>query len=46
MTRVGAAMVTTVANANNIPVFVCCESYKFSERAQTDAIVFNELGKK
>merc|ERR1711997_1082407 len=26
------------------PVFVCCETYKFSEKVQTDSFVFNELG--
>ncbi|KAF5289360.1 hypothetical protein FQR65_LT11871 [Abscondita terminalis] len=26
------------------PVLVCCENYKFSERAQTDSFVCNEIG--
>ena len=26
-------------------MIVCCETYKFSERVQTDSILFNELGK-
>merc|ERR1712029_798361 len=33
-----------IAKAQNVPVLVCCETYKFSERVQTDSFVFNELG--
>ncbi|KAH8240348.1 hypothetical protein KR038_004750, partial [Drosophila bunnanda] len=43
MARTGTAQVALVANANNVPVLVCCETHKFSERFQTDAIVYNEL---
>ena len=45
MASTGSAMVAMVAKANNVPVLVCCETYKFCERVQTDSIVFNELGK-
>merc|ERR1712004_838428 len=38
------SQVTLVAKSQNVPVLVCCETYKFSERVQTDSFVFNELG--
>lgn len=67
-------MIASIAKANNIPVVLCCETYKvwyprflsgrpsiriipyftgfisadsrqFTERVQTDAFVYNELGK-
>lgn len=44
MSRVGSALVALIAKASNVPVLVCCETYKFSERVQTDSFVFNELG--
>ena len=44
MSRVGSAMVSLVAKRFSVPVLVCCETYKFCERVQTDAFVFNELG--
>ncbi|XP_028406080.1 translation initiation factor eIF-2B subunit delta-like [Dendronephthya gigantea] len=44
MSRVGSAMVSLVAKRSNVPVLVCCETYKFCDRVQTDAFVFNELG--
>ncbi|XP_034121471.1 translation initiation factor eIF-2B subunit delta isoform X1 [Drosophila guanche] len=43
MARTGTAQVALVANTHNVPVLVCCETHKFSERFQTDAIVYNEL---
>ena len=46
MSRVGSSQVALVARAHNVPVLVCCETHKFSERVQTDSFVFNELGKK
>ena len=45
MSRVGTAMISLVAKSYNVPVLVCCETYKFSERVQADAFVVNELGK-
>uniref|UniRef100_A0A0K2T391 Translation initiation factor eIF2B subunit delta n=1 Tax=Lepeophtheirus salmonis TaxID=72036 RepID=A0A0K2T391_LEPSM len=42
--RVGTSQVALIAKACNVPVLVCCETYKFSERVQTDSFVFNELG--
>lgn len=44
MARTGTAQVALVARSYNVPVLVCCETHKFSERFQTDAIVYNELG--
>ena len=44
MSRVGSSQVAMVANVYNVPVLVCCETYKFVERVQTDSFVFNELG--
>merc|ERR1719229_1330073 len=44
MSRVGTSQMALVAKAHNIPVMVCCETYKFTERVQTDSFVFNELG--
>jgi len=44
MSRVGTSQVAMIAKAQNVPVLVCCETYKFSERVQTDSFVFNELG--
>lgn len=44
MSRVGASQVALIAKSCNVPVLVCCETYKFSERVQTDSFVLNELG--
>jgi translation initiation factor eIF-2B subunit delta len=44
VSRVGAAMISLVAKSYNVPVLVCCETYKFSEKVQADAFVINELG--
>ncbi|KAL4217604.1 Eukaryotic translation initiation factor 2B [Mactra antiquata] len=44
MSRVGSALISLIAKARNVPVLVCCETYKFCERVQTDSFVFNELG--
>ncbi|XP_068199201.1 translation initiation factor eIF2B subunit delta isoform X2 [Antennarius striatus] len=43
MSRVGTAQIALVAKAFNVPVLVCCETYKFCERVQTDSFVSNEL---
>ncbi|XP_029725705.2 translation initiation factor eIF-2B subunit delta [Aedes albopictus] len=44
MSRVGTAQIAMVAKSYNVPVLVCCETHKFSERVQTDAFVYNEIG--
>lgn len=45
MSRVGTTLILLIARASNVPVLVCCETYKFCERVQTDSFVFNERGK-
>ncbi|RUS26138.1 hypothetical protein BC938DRAFT_471182, partial [Jimgerdemannia flammicorona] len=37
--RVGTAMVAMMASDKRIPVMVCCETYKFVNRTQVDALV-------
>eukprot|EP00617_Octactis_speculum_P026636 CAMPEP_0185771528 /NCGR_PEP_ID=MMETSP1174-20130828/64355_1 /TAXON_ID=35687 /ORGANISM="Dictyocha speculum, Strain CCMP1381" /LENGTH=441 /DNA_ID=CAMNT_0028457413 /DNA_START=20 /DNA_END=1345 /DNA_ORIENTATION=+ len=44
ISRVGTSIVAMVAASRNVPVIVCCETYKLSERVQLDSIVHNELG--
>lgn len=44
MSRVGTSQIALVSKAYNVPVLVCCETYKFCERVQTDSFVSNELG--
>ena len=44
MSRVGTAQIALLAKSYNVPVLVCCETHKFSERVQTDAFVYNEIG--
>ncbi|EEB07224.1 translation initiation factor eIF2B delta subunit [Schizosaccharomyces japonicus yFS275] len=41
--RAGTSLVALMGREANVPVIVCCESYKFSERIQLDSLVFNEL---
>ena len=33
-----------MAHTYNVPVMVCCETYKFHERCNVDSIGKNELG--
>ncbi|KAJ1953515.1 hypothetical protein GGI12_005998 [Dipsacomyces acuminosporus] len=44
LSRAGTAMVALAAQSYHVPVIVACETYKFSERVQLDAVVNNELG--
>lgn len=44
MGSVGASQVALVAKWFNVPVVVCCETYKFCDKVQTDVFVNNELG--
>ena len=44
MSQVGTAQIALIAKTHNVPVLVCCETYKFCERVQTDSFVSNELG--
>eukprot|EP00730_Choanoeca_flexa_P019099 TRINITY_DN9316_c0_g1_i4.p1 TRINITY_DN9316_c0_g1~~TRINITY_DN9316_c0_g1_i4.p1 ORF type:complete len:561 (+),score=110.51 TRINITY_DN9316_c0_g1_i4:42-1685(+) len=41
---IGSSMIAMMAHSLNVPVMLCCETYKFSDRVQTDAFVSNELG--
>lgn len=43
VSRLGSAVVSMMAHRYNVPVLVCCETYKFHERVQLDSIGFNEL---
>lgn len=42
--RVGTTLVAMSAKNKNIPVLVCCESLKFSDKVQLDSVTLNELG--
>lgn len=42
--RAGTALVATMAKEANVPVVVCCETYKFSETVMLDGFAKNELG--
>ena len=42
--RVGTANVALLASTHNIPVLVCAESYKISNRVQLESLTHNELG--
>lgn len=44
MSRLGNKQIALVASTYGVPVFVCCETYKFCERVLTDSFVHNELG--
>ncbi|KAJ2910220.1 hypothetical protein GGI21_001095 [Coemansia aciculifera] len=44
LSRAGTAMVALSAHSFHVPVIVACETYKFSEKIQLDAVVSNELG--
>jgi len=43
ISRVGTATVALMARQFNVPVLVCCETYKFSEKVMLDSICNNEL---
>eukprot|EP00980_Cylindrotheca_fusiformis_P001257 scaffold332_cov117-Cylindrotheca_fusiformis.AAC.17 len=42
--RAGTACVALLAKDNHIPVLVCCETYKISNKVQLESITQNELG--
>lgn len=42
--RIGSSMVAMAASDKQIPVMICCETYKFVNRTQVDSFVLNELG--
>lgn len=41
--RVGTAAVAMLAHSRDVPVIVCCESIKFTDRVALDSIVLNEI---
>jgi translation initiation factor eIF-2B subunit delta len=43
LATVGTSQTALMAKAHNKPVVVCCETYKFTTRVQTDSFVYNEL---
>jgi len=44
LSRVGTAGIALVSQSYNVPVLVCCETYKISARLQLESITYNELG--
>lgn len=44
MSRIGNRQIALVASTYDVPVFVCCESYKYCDRTDIDSVVHNELG--
>lgn len=43
MGTIGSSQISLVAKSFNVPVVICCETYKFCEKVQTDALLNNEL---
>ncbi len=43
LSRTGTAVVAMMGHSQRIPIIFCCETYKFCERVQLDAIVSNEV---
>ncbi|THG99136.1 hypothetical protein EW145_g7317 [Phellinidium pouzarii] len=41
--RAGSALVALMARTHNVPVLVCCETYKFAEGVVLDSFTKNEL---
>jgi len=44
LSRVGSASVALAAHSSNIPVLICCETFKLTNRVLLDSITQNELG--
>jgi translation initiation factor eIF-2B subunit delta len=44
ISRCGTAQVAAAAAHHRVPFLVACETYKFSERVQTESFSYNELG--
>lgn len=44
LAKVGTSMLCLVARMYNVPIMICCETFKFADRVQIDAFVYNELG--
>lgn len=43
LNEIGSSQIALVAKSFNVPVVICCETYKFCEKVQTDALINNEL---
>lgn len=43
ISRVGTALIATMAKVFNVPFCVACETYKFIDKAQIDSFVYNEI---
>ena len=43
MNNIGSSQIALVAKSFNVPVVICCETYKFCDKVQTDALINNEL---
>ena len=43
ISRVGTALIATMAKDFNVPFCVACETYKFIDKAQIDSFVYNEI---
>lgn len=44
LARAGTAMVALAGHHQRLPVLVCCETYKFSDKVRLDSVVWNEIG--
>jgi translation initiation factor eIF-2B subunit delta len=44
MSRVGTAVVATLAHYYRVPVIILCQAYKFSDAVRLDSFVWNEIG--
>ncbi|KAJ9062023.1 hypothetical protein DSO57_1015068 [Entomophthora muscae] len=44
LARAGTAMVALAGHHQRLPVIVCCETYKFSDKVRLDSVVWNEIG--
>mmetsp|Transcript_16011 Transcript_16011/g.34684 ORF Transcript_16011/g.34684 Transcript_16011/m.34684 type:complete len:553 (-) Transcript_16011:71-1729(-) len=42
--KIGTACVALLAKSHHVPVLVCCETYKISNKVQLESITQNELG--
>ena len=42
LAKVGTSMLCLVARMYNVPIMICCETFKFADRVQIDAFVYNE----
>jgi len=43
MSNIGSSQIALVAKSFNVPVVICCETYKFCDKVQSDALINNEL---